>query len=184
MTGTKVARRYAKALMDLGKERNNVEVLYNDLKFVAQTIRANRQLAVMFLSPLVDNVKKEAVVRKIFTGRIDEATLNFLLIIVKKNRDFYLRDIALSFLDLYKVFKNIKPAYVTTAVPLDDRLRSEITKIVKSKTGSDVELHETVDSKIIGGYILRWDDNQIDASVASKLYALRREMSQNVTTQN
>jgi F-type H+-transporting ATPase subunit delta len=184
MAETKVARRYAKALMDLGKEQNNVDVLYNDLRLVAQTIRGNRQLGAMFQSPVIHNYKKEAVVEQVFKGKINDATLEFLLIIVRKNRDFFLRDIALAFLDLYKEYKNIKTAFVTTAVPMDDRLRNEVKSIVKKQTGSEIELQETVDKKIIGGYILRWGDNQIDASIASKLHALRRDLSKNVVLQN
>ena len=184
MAETKIGRRYAKALLDLGKERNKVDVLYNDLKLVAQTIRSNRQLASMFQSPVIHTYRKEAVVEQIFRGKIDDITLEFLLIIVRKNRDYFLRDIALGFLDLYNEFKNIKTAYVTTAVSMDDRLRNQVLSILKKSTGSEIELQETVDKKVIGGYILRWDDNMIDASIASKLHALRRDLSKNVHLQN
>ncbi len=184
MAETKVARRYAKALLDLGKEQNNVDVLYEDLKLIAQYIRGNRQLAGMFQSPVIHNYKKEAVIDQLFKGKVNDVTIQFLHIIVRKNRDYFLRDIALSFLDLYKEYKNIKTAYVTTAVPIDDRLRNQVLSILKKNTGSDIELQETVDNKIIGGYILRWDDNQIDASISSKLYALRRDLSKNVHLQN
>ena len=67
---------------------------------------------------------------------------------------------------------------------MDDRLRNQVMSILKKNTGSEIELQETVDNKIIGGYILRWDDNQIDASIASKLHNLRRDLSKNVHLQN
>lgn len=184
MAELKVAKRYAKALLDIGKERNQVDVLYDDLRLVAQYIRGNRQLAAMFQSPVIPNYKKENVINELFKGKVNDVTLEFLLVIVRKNRDYFLRDIALAFLDLYKEYKNVKVAYVTTAVSMDDRLRNQVMSMLKKKTGSDIELQEKVDNKLIGGYILRWDDNMIDESVASQLHALRRDLSKNVYLQN
>ncbi len=179
MAETKVARRYAKSLLDLGKERNITALLYDDMMLVAAAIKANRQLGVMLKSPVINTDKKDAVLKEIFGNKINLASLEFMRIITRKKREYYIEDIAKSFIELYKIYKNIQPAYVITAVPMDDKLRNEMLDIIKKETGSSIELQERVEPGIIGGFILRWGDRQIDASVTSKLNALKQDFSKN-----
>ncbi len=180
MAETKVARRYAKSLLDLGKERNISALLYNDMMLFASTIQNSRQLSVMLKSPVINTDKKDAVLSEIFRGKVNEASLEFMRIITRKKREYYIEDIANSFIDLYKVFKNIQPAYVITAVAMNDQLRNEMQEIIKKETGSTIELNEIVDPSIIGGFILHWGDRQIDASVTNKLNSLRKDFSKNL----
>ncbi|MDQ3051457.1 MAG: ATP synthase F1 subunit delta [Bacteroidota bacterium] len=180
MAETKVARRYAKSLLDLGKERNITELLFNDMTLVAATIKANRQLSAMFKSPVINTDKKDAILKEMFGSKINEASLEFMRIITRKKREYYIEDIAKSFIELFKVYKNIQPAFVITAVPMDDTLRNEMLSLVKKETGSSIELQEIVDPAIIGGFILQWGDRQIDASVTNKLYALKKDFSKNL----
>ena len=62
---------------------------------------------------------------------------------------------------------------------MDEKSRNEMLAIVKNSTGSFVDLQEIIDPTIIGGFILRWGDRQIDASVAYKLNALKQDFSKN-----
>ncbi|MBL0342255.1 MAG: ATP synthase F1 subunit delta [Bacteroidetes bacterium] len=179
MAETKVARRYAKSLLDMGKERNITEQLFNDMTLVAGAIHDNRELGVLFKSPIVNNDKKEAIIMAIFDGKVNEVSIEFMKIINRKKREYYLEDIALSFIDLYKVFKHIQPAFVVTATKMDEKSRNEMLAIVKNSTGSFVDLKEIIDPSIIGGFILRWGDRQIDASVVHKLNALKQDFSKN-----
>jgi F-type H+-transporting ATPase subunit delta len=180
MAETKVARRYAKSLLDLGKERDTTTLFYNDMMLVIEAINVNRQLGLMFKSPIVNADKKENVIREVFGGKVNEVTLEFMLIITRKKREYYLEDIALAYIALYKVYKNIQPAYVISASPLNEQLRSNMVNIVKQSTGSTVELEEIIDKKIIGGFILRWADRQIDASVTGKLIDLKQDFKKNL----
>ena len=177
MAETKVARRYAKSLLDLGKESNNTELLYNDMMLVAKAIKANRQLGAMLKSPVIHAFKKDAVLKEVFSGKISETSLEFMRLVTRKNREYYTEDIAKSFIEIFKEYKNIQPATVTTATPMDASLRDEMIAIVKKATGNSVELNEVVDPSVIGGFILRWGDNQIDSSVTSKLAALKQDFN-------
>jgi F-type H+-transporting ATPase subunit delta len=75
MAETKVARRYAKSLLDLGKEQNITEQLYQDMLLVANTIRDNRQLSVLFKSPIVNTDKKDAILKELFGSKINTVSL-------------------------------------------------------------------------------------------------------------
>ncbi len=99
MAETKVARRYAKSLLDLGKERNITELLFNDMTLVAATIKANRQLSAMFKSPVINTDKKDAILKEMFGSKINEASLEFMRIITRKKREYYIEDIAKSVLN-------------------------------------------------------------------------------------
>jgi F-type H+-transporting ATPase subunit delta len=177
MADSKVARRYAKSLLDQGMEKNITEVLNNDMKLVLSSIKANRQLGAMFKSPVIHGFKKDAVVKEIFSGKLQETTLDFIRLIISKNREFFMDDIAKAYIQLYKELNNVHVAYVTTANAIDPKLREEMIGIVKNATGGTIELHEIVDPAIIGGFILRWGDNQIDSSVTNKLVTLKKEFN-------
>jgi len=175
MAETKVARRYAKSLLDMGKEKNILELLNTDMQLVVSALRANRQLAAMFKSPVIHNFQKDAVITEVFTDKVQEATLDFMRLIVSKNRGSIMDEIAKEYLQLYKEFKNIHVAYLTTATAIDSKLREQMIAIVKNATGGTIELNEIVDPSIIGGFILRWGDNQLDSSVEHKLVTLKKD---------
>lgn len=169
-----VAFRYAKSLFDLAEEKNLTEALYSDMQLVGQTIKASRPLALMLKSPIVRNDKKASVLRAIFGEWVNPVTMNFLDIVAKKSRDGMLDAIANEFVHLYDQQRGIERATVITTTPLTDALRARFKAIVAETTGSQlVELEEKTDSKLIGGYILKVGDRQIDASVRSQLSDLR-----------
>jgi F-type H+-transporting ATPase subunit delta len=180
MAETKISRRYAKSLIDLGKERDIVSELYADMQLIQSTIRQNRQLALMFKSPIINTDKKDQILQEIFGSKIDVVTLTFLKIITRKNREYYIEDIASAFVSIYKVNKGIQTAQAITAAPLSDKLRNELLTLINKINTDKVELHESIDKNIIGGYILRWDDNQIDSSISKKLTNLRRSFESNL----
>ena len=80
---------------------------------------------------------------------------------------------------MYKKLKGVETAVITSAVSLDDNLRKQVQKALAENVKAEVELVEKVDSKLIGGFILRIGDRQFDSSVASELRKLTREFSAN-----
>src|SRR5690606_7887299 len=88
--------------------------------------------------------------------------------------------IAKEFHNAYNLHKGIVKATITTAVPLDDKLRAEFERMVKSmSTLTQVEIIEKTDPEIIGGFVLKVGDRQIDASLQSKLKTLKHNFSKN-----
>jgi F-type H+-transporting ATPase subunit delta len=180
MAEIKVARRYAKSLMDLGREQGVLEGLYADMNLLLETVKSSKGLANMLRNPIINTYKKDAVLSELFGSRMNKVTLAFLKIITRKSREFYLVDIARSFISMYNESKGVRTAKVITAVQLDEDLRSQLREIVSSETGGKVEMTETIDKNILGGFILRWDDKQLDASVQKQLSDLRKEFSKNI----
>src|SRR5262245_23553600 len=158
MTDTKVARRYAKSLLDLAKEKGEMEAVNNDMKLLAQVCGSNHDLRLLLSSPIISSDKKHAILKRVFSGKISALSVSFFDVISKKRRESYLEGIAVEYTRLYKEYKGIQTAIVTSAVGLDDKLRAQVYKLVKESLNSEVELIEKVDKDLIGGFILRVGD--------------------------
>jgi F-type H+-transporting ATPase subunit delta len=180
MTESKVARRYAKSLLGLATENNITEKVFSDMQLIASACQNSRDLALLMKNPTINTDKKDAVIKSIFSGKVDQVTLTFMNLMTKKGRERYLTDIAQEYINIYKESIGIKVAYVTTATPIDDQLREQVLDIVKKMKGSKIELVETVNKNIIGGFILRIGDEQFDASVLKKLRQLKNEFDDNI----
>ncbi|GAB3259846.1 ATP synthase F1 subunit delta [Larkinella harenae] len=173
MAESTVAFRYAKSLIDLAQEKNKVEEVYNDMSFFRQVVTQNRDLMLALKSPILRHEKKLAVLRAVFEKRVDPLSFSIFNIITKKNREGIMDVIADEFIRQYNELKGILKVQVTTTVPLTAELQQEFTQLVAKATGKQIELEEKIDPKLIGGYILRIGDQQIDASIRSQLADLR-----------
>jgi F-type H+-transporting ATPase subunit delta len=180
MSEFRVSSRYAKSLLELSIEKNVLENVHQDMLLLSSVIAANSDFAQVLKSPIVKSDKKIKVIKAIFAGKSQEMTLAFYDILARKNRADLLIDIAREFQKQYNQYKGIQVAEVTTTFPLTDDLRNQFTTAVKEISGKDkVELVEKVDAKIIGGFILRVNDRQLDQSLSSKLRNLRLQFSHN-----
>jgi len=70
-------------------------------------------------------------------------------------------------------------AQVTTTFPLDEAMRASFKQMVETKTGKTVELEERVDPQLVGGFVLKVGDWQIDESLRSRLRSLKYTFMQN-----
>ncbi|MGA0558903.1 ATP synthase F1 subunit delta [Larkinella sp. VNQ87] len=173
MAESTVAFRYAKSLIDLAQEKQKVEEVYKDMTFFQQVTRQNRDLMLALKSPILRHEKKLAVLRAVFESRVDPLSFSIFNIITKKNREGIMDVIADEFVRQYNELKGIQKVQVTTTVPLTDELRQEIISLVSKHTGKQIKLEEKIDPKLIGGYVLRIGDRQIDASIRNQLAELR-----------
>ena len=176
MIETKVARRYAKSLLDLAKEKGELEAVNNDMKLLASVCESSHDLRVLLGSPIINGDKKLSVLKRVFSGKVSPISMSFFDIVTRKGRENQLEGIAKEFIRLYKEDKGIQTAIVTSAIGLDDKLRADVYKLIKESLNSEIELIEKVDKDLIGGFILRVGDKQYDASIARDLRLMRQEL--------
>ena len=179
MVNSRVASRYAKSLLDLAVEKGTLKEVYRDMVAFKETCKANRSLVLMLRNPIISHDKKKAVLYALFKDKFHPATLMLFDIITRKNRENYLPAIAESFENQYRQHQGIVKATVITPVPLTDTLRKQFIELVAKQTGKEIELEEKVDPSIIGGYVLKIGDQQMDNSVRTKLKTLSYELSDN-----
>ncbi len=179
MQGTRVASRYAKSFIDLTMEQGMLEQAYSDMKTVVALCESNHDFVVFLKSPIIKTDKKQAVLAEIFKGKLNKVTESYLQLITNKKREIYLPQIASEFVNQYKTKKKILTAVVTTANGIDDVTRKKVMEIVKGDSNSEVVLQEKIDKNIIGGFIIRVGDKQVDASIARKINSLKRTFKEN-----
>lgn len=179
-----VANRYAKSLLELAIEKGQLEKVYADMLLVQSVCHNSKDFVNFLHSPIIHTDKKLEVIKAVFGKNISEMTLGFFTILADKRRESYMGDIAKSFIAQYKEHKNITTAMVTSAAGIDSAARTKILDLVKQSAKGEVELVEKVDKDLIGGFILRIGDKQVDASIARKLNELRKSFSENPHTIN
>ncbi len=173
---SRAAVRYAKAILDLAKQQNVADAVFNEMNTVKETVAASKDLKDMLQSPLVKAEEKKAALKAIF-AKAGTITHSLFDVLVDNKRVQKLPDVALSFIALYEQDKGSQVAVVTTAVPLTEALEKEILAKVKELTGKDATLESIVDETIIGGFILRIGDLEYNASVAGQLAGLKRSFN-------
>ena len=171
-----VASRYAKSLIDLAKEKNVLEVVIEDMKLFKDTADKNRGLMLALKSPVVRHEKKLNILKALFQNRVNPVSYSIFEIITKKNRESILDAIADEFIKQYNEHEGILKATVITTTPLTEELRKQFNDIVATATGKRIELEEKINPDLIGGYILRVNDRQIDASLRSRLNELKLQL--------
>lgn len=176
---SRIAYRYAKSLLDLCVERKEVDAVAQNMGDLHATIRGSRELELMLTSPVVKGDLKWKVVSTLFEKNMEATTLKFMHLMIEKGREAFLKDVAGSFIDLVRVHRNQVLAEVVTAAPLNDASRQAILKAAQSLTSSQIEMSERVDANLIGGFVVRVGDQQLDASIAQKIKQLKREFSEN-----
>lgn len=177
MKGSLAAKRYAKSLMDLAIERKMLDAIYSDMVVVADTVADNHDLKLLLNNPIVKSDKKKSILDAIFSKSTNPLTLEFFKLIASRGREELVGEIAQSFVVEYKRHKKIAVAEAFSATQLDQKQRDAIVKLLAEDGVDSVEITEKIDPSLIGGFIVRIGDKQIDQSVARKLSQLKQELS-------
>ena len=173
MSESIVAYRYAKSLIDLANERKVTDEVNTDMGLFKQICEENYQFQVIMRSPLIRHEKKLVILKNIFEKNVNPVTFLILNVLTKKHREALIYSIADEFQKLYDTQKGIQQVQVTSSAPLTDEQRKSFTKLVGDATKKQVVLNEKVNEKLIGGYVLKIGDTQIDTSIRKKLNDLK-----------
>ncbi len=185
MPNPRLATRYAKSLIGLAQERGELEAICNDMQFLQSICKSNRDFVNLLRSPVIRAEKKEAIIDVITKGRIGKLTAAFIKLLTDKGREEDLPEIVNAAITQYNVIKGIQKIKLTTAVPVSDAVKNDIVDKVKTSTGLDkVELEANVNEKLIGGFILEYNNNLIDASIMRDLKDIKKQFQQNVYVHN
>jgi F-type H+-transporting ATPase subunit delta len=173
----RVFRRYAKALLDLVQENQITEQAYTDMKHIHAAFEASQELRVLMKSPIVREGKKQRILTRMFEGRVHPLVLQYLRIIVRKQRAALLEGISGAFLDVYNEAMGIEAVRLTTARPVDKALKEKAYQVAIGLTDKRIAFSEVIDPAIIGGFILDLGHRQYDASIRTRLSRLRRHLN-------
>lgn len=179
MPNPRLAGRYAKSLIGLAIEKNQLEQVYKDMLYL-QTLTRNRDFANLLRSPIIQPDKKLSILNAVVAGKLSEITAGFTRLLIKKGREEGLVEIIHSFIEQYKKHKNIYTVKLTTAVPISDQVKQSIVRKIQGQTSmQSIDLVSEVNESIIGGFQLELGDTLVDASIAYDLNKIRSQFMNN-----
>ncbi|MEO1256666.1 MAG: ATP synthase F1 subunit delta [Bacteroidota bacterium] len=169
MSNGRIAARYAKPILELAEEKNVLDEVKEDMQSFATLCEESRDFVLMLKSPIIPHLRKAEILKKTFDGKMNDLTLQAFYTITKKNRENVLDEIATEFMRQYNAIKGMEKVEVTTSGPLSGDQKKAFEKMATKITGKKPVLSEHLDPEIIGGYILKAGDRQIDQSVSGRL---------------
>ena len=174
-----LARIYSRSLFELCEEaggRDRVMEVADELEQVCELARMDTSFREFLASPLVEINRRGESLEKIFSGKISDLLLRFLLVLNTNERLGHLEMIETAFTQLVHEQWGRVEVNVTTAKPLDDAAREAISNRLKDALGKDPVMHTAVNPDLIGGVTLRIGDQLIDGSVATQLKRLETDL--------
>ena len=184
MVNPRLAGRYAKSLIDLAVERNQLGEVYKDMLYLQAVCKASREFVIVLKSPVIPIDKKSNSIAAVTAGKISELTAAFNKLLITKNREFYLPEIVDAFIDQYNTIKGIHKVKLTTASPVSDAVKKAIvSKITKETSLEHIELESVVKEELIGGFILEFDNNLVDVSIQRDLRDVKAQFDKNIYVQ-
>ncbi len=185
MQNPRLATRYAKSLVDLSQEQNQLEAVCSDMKYLQEVCRKSKDFTNVLRSPVIKGDVKEKIVAEIISKNVSPLASAFIHLLVKKGRESNLPEIADSVIEQYNEIKDIHRVKLTTAIAASEELKTAIISKVKADTGlQNIELETVVKDAIIGGFQLEYKGNLVDASILRDLRDIQKQFSQNVYVQN
>lgn len=169
MSAYRLAARYAKSLLDLAIEKNELESVYSDISYFLKVSKKTTEFNALLRNPEINAYKKQQIFNQLFDA-FNPITKMFFEIVLRKRRSEYLPDFASTFIELYNEYNHITAVTLTTAVEPDDITIENVKTILQNKVGLDkIVLESKVNAAIIGGFVLQFGDKMIDASALRKL---------------
>jgi F-type H+-transporting ATPase subunit delta len=176
MRSTTIARNYAEALLELAKRAKDLRGWGTLLQGIAEAMQREETLRVFLETPKVSGAMKREVLRKALQDRAPSKFVRFVESVVSHRRQMLIPEIAQEYMHLVDQVEDRMHANVTVAREADEKTRKLIADRLGKVFNKTVIPHLTVDSRIIGGLVVRVGDTIMDGSVRRKLSVLKHKM--------
>ena len=177
MNDSQISVRYAKALFQSASEQQLLDRVNMDMEVLTSTCKLE-DFQYMLVVPTLQPSQKIKLLASIFEKHFTKISLSMMDLVVKNKREAYLPGIARNFMDLYRKEKGIRTATLVTAQSVDESAMEGIRALIRKAYDTEVELSSSVDDDVIGGFVLTIEDMRYDASVASNLRKLKKQLLQ------
>ena len=175
MKNTRVARRYATALMSAAEQQKTIEGTAKDLEVIGKILGESRELRQLVASPIVSPAKKRAILDELFATHISKETLRFIGLLTSKSRESVLAEIVEQFKELHDEKLGVVNIEARISVELNYAQEKDLRGQLERITGKKVRLRFVIDTVMRGGLIIRIGDTVLDASVARQLERMREQ---------
>ncbi|MDR2953918.1 MAG: F0F1 ATP synthase subunit delta [Prevotella sp.] len=171
-----ISKRYAKALLLFAKDGKSEDKVYSEMKMLAAVFGQEPKLRMALDNPMLNIEDKQNLINACVGKKPSAEFLKFVGLVLKNKREKYLRNIALSYIDLYAEEKHINMGKLVTATPVDDSVKDKMKGLLQQiKPKGTLDFETSVDPDIEGGFVLYIDDYRLDASVKTQLQRIKQQ---------
>lgn len=164
-----VCERYAGALLNVAKKREEAERVFEEMVFLKKVLHGNLTLRRFLESPHITQEDKTSFIKRVFGEAVTGTAMTFLLLLVRKYRLKSLSEIIDAYEKLYDVEMSVQRTEVITAYPLDDAAAGKLRNAVETAMGKSVKMCFSIDPQILGGVVIKTPNLIIDGSIRRKL---------------
>lgn len=164
-----VAKRYARALFEVAKERGLIDQIETELKIFVEAVNQNAELTKILMHPHIDSQAKKDLLKDVFQSQVAEETMNFVGVLIDNGRESDLAEIAYAYVGLANEERGIADATVTTAKPLSSEEQAQLADQFGKLLNKTLRIQTVVDPSIMGGVVVKIGDRLYDGSIKRKL---------------
>jgi F-type H+-transporting ATPase subunit delta len=177
LLATKIAAPYARALFDFSVEKNIMHQITADFQNLEIFLEEATEFTNYLNNPVVSKDAKSEVLTKTLKSQVNTETFKFLTLLVKRDRINILPSVISNYLGLVYETASIKMIEVSTAFPFSNLQRNTLIQKLKELTNArEIRLVITVDSSLIGGFLIKTESKVIDFTIKNQLQNLAKHL--------
>lgn len=174
---SKIANVYANSLFELSLEEKIDKQIKEEISEISNVFNRESELVKVLDAPMISKEEKEAVLDSLFAGKVNKYLLNFFKVMTDRKVAMYIDEALEQYVDIYNKHYNIEKVIATTAIEMSEELKSKLIDKLQKVTGKTILLQNQVDKNMLGGVILKFNDAQLDDSIAMKLKNMKDELA-------
>lgn len=176
MDNNRVTVRYAKALVELALEQNNLEEVDRDIRVFFWALQLYPDFLAYIINPGNSSKDKYIRINTLFSDDFHPLSMNFLHLVFNKKREYFLKEICRNIIDMARRKRGIITAHLDFATEPDDKAVALIREKFESRLNTKIEMSSDTNPELIGGFIFTIDGQQYDASIASRIKAIKKQL--------
>ncbi len=177
---SRLAYRYAKALIDLATEKEALDQIRQDLALVEALFTEIPELKAFLQNPTVSASEKKKVLEEVFQPRVSKLFYHFLLLLNQKHRDALLAEVFVAVQRLEEKAEGKERVLIQTAVALSEGEQQRLIQRLEQFTGKVLIPEFSVDPALLGGFVARFENRVLDASIRHQLRRLQQQLREQV----
>ena len=172
-----ISKNYAKALIEIATESKSFEKIEKQLNQISEVIESSKDLKIVMSNSSISASTKIQIIDEVFGKKIDKRLLNFLKVLVEKNRFNEFNSIKIVFNQMLEKRSNKKTVEVYSPIELNFENKSNVLFKLEHKLGCEITPVWKIDKSLIAGLAFKIDDCVIDTSVRAKLTNLSKNIN-------
>ena len=169
------SKRYAKALIGYGVEKNNLDILFREFSSLINTLEDSEDLISFIQNPTISKDIKQKVLDELISDTLPN-TLIVIKLLSQNNRLDMLLDVCRGFIKQYNAHKGIVEVIVTTPVEISEDIESSMQAYLNSIENGNIKLVKKKDESLIAGFTIDYNNTRLDASVKKRLEKMKKEL--------